>query len=61
MVLTQSDLKCTHQIIGDGNCLFRAISLVTTGSQDQYHEMRCAILQHMRSIEQLQLGVGPDG
>jgi len=61
MVLTQPDLNCIHQIIGDGNCLFRAISLVTTGSQVQYHEMRCAILQHMQSIEHLLLGMGPDG
>lgn len=37
-------------IRGDGNCMFRAISLIITGSEDQHMQVRQAIVRHMRAI-----------
>jgi hypothetical protein len=36
-----------HQIIGDGNCLFRGISLGITGTQSQHSLIRAYIVNHM--------------
>ena len=33
---------------GDGNCLFRALSFVITGSEDHYGELRQAVLLPLR-------------
>ena len=35
---------------GDGNCLFRCLSYVLTGSQEQYHEVRTKICDHLVAI-----------
>ena len=40
-------------IKGDGNCLFRALSFIITGSEEQHMPLRQAIIRHMRSIGQL--------
>ena len=43
--------------MADGNCLFRALSYVITGSEDDHMAIRVAILNHMTSIAHLLLGV----
>ena len=40
-------------IVGDGNCLFRALSFIITGSEEQHMPLRQVIIRHMRSIGQL--------
>ena len=35
--------------------MFRSISCVVTGSQDQHHAIRCRVVQHMRDISPLML------
>ena len=42
-----------HQILGDGNCLFRAPSYVITGRQVYHYLVRQKIVSHMRDIENL--------
>ena len=44
-----------YNIIGDGNCLFRALSYIITGRQIYHMTVRHKILEHMRSIENLLL------
>ena len=39
-----------HPNRSDGNCLFRAFSLIITGSQSQHMAVRCSILSHMCTI-----------
>ena len=43
---------CTKDILGDGNCLFRSISYIITGSEDSHIEVRNAIIEHMKKIPQ---------
>ena len=38
--------KQTHPIGGDGNCMFRSVSYVMTGSQEQHLEVRAKTLEH---------------
>ena len=33
-ILTKPDMRCVKVMMGDGNCMFRALSFVLTGSQD---------------------------
>ena len=37
-------------IRGDGNCMFRSLSFIITGSEDQHMQVRRAIIRHMRDI-----------
>ena len=37
-------------IQGDGNCMFRSLSFIITGSEDQHMHVRRAIIRHMRDI-----------
>ena len=46
----------TKSILGDGNCLFRTLSYIITGSEKQHMLIRQAIVQHMRSISALLWG-----
>ena len=39
------------RILGDGNCLFRALSYVITGRQVYHPQVRNKIINHMTSIE----------
>ena len=55
-VLTQPNFKTVRRILGDGNCLFRALSYVVTGSEDDHMAVRRAIVNHMVSIAHLLLG-----
>ena len=43
----------TQNILGDGNCFFRALSFVITGSQSNHAYIRNAVIQHMFSIEDI--------
>ena len=47
--------KQTHHIGGDGNCMFRSVSYVMTGSQEHYLEVRAKTLEHMETIAPLTL------
>jgi len=44
--------KLLHTL-GDGNCLFRALSYVITGRQVYHAQVRNKIINHMRSIENI--------
>ena len=50
VVLTAPDLRTIKRILGDGNCLFRSLSYIITGSKNQHMAVRAAILQHMVHI-----------
>ena len=61
MILTRPDMRSLRSIGGDGNCLFRALCYIISGSEAQHEELRSAIVAHMRSIPFLVSGTGPDG
>jgi hypothetical protein len=52
-VLKNAQPAKIHNIHGDGNCLFRALSFVITGRQIYHGLVRQKILNHMREIENL--------
>lgn len=54
--LTRPDFKKINSILGDGNCMFRSLSYVTTGTENQHVELRAKVIQHMRDIAPLMLG-----
>ena len=60
-ILTLSNTSTLRQIQGDGNCLFRAMSFIITGSQSQHFEIRSAIMAHLITIPHLVTGIGSDG
>ena len=43
--------SCVKNIVGDGNCLFRALSYAIAGRQVYHKQIRKKIVQHMRAIE----------
>ena len=43
------DLNSVQPIIGDGNCLFRALSCTITGSEDDHQEVREQIVDFMQN------------
>ena len=45
----------THSVKGDGNCLFRTLSFIITGSEEQHTLVREAILHHMLQIAHFML------
>ena len=55
-VLTLPKLTTVRRIVGDGNCLFRALSYVVTGSEGEHMAVRTAIVDHMVNISNLLLG-----
>ena len=55
-VLSVPNLKTVRRIVGDGNCLFRALSCVVTGSEGEHMAVRTAIVDHMVNIAHLLLG-----
>ena len=61
LVLTQPDLRTIKKIRGDGNCLFRAMSYIITGSEDHHLGIQGAITAHMLSIPELLTGLGANG
>ena len=60
-ILTRPDLHSLRSIVGDGNCMFRSLCYVISGSENQHFEIRMAIVAHMLSIPHLLSGLGPDG
>ena len=42
-----------RQIVGDGNCLFRALCFIITGSEEQHMQLRAAIVSHTRHLGEL--------
>ena len=44
------------RIVGDGNCLFRALAHIITGSEEQHMDVRHGIVSHMRTIRNLLVG-----
>ena len=61
VILTLPDTSCLRRIRGDGNCLFRAMSFIITGSECQHFEIRSSIIAHMFNIPELLTGHGADG
>ena len=45
-----------RSILGDGNCLFRSLSYIITGSETQYTQVREAILNHLVHTEDFMIG-----
>lgn len=42
-VLTKPDKRSIKKIVGDGNCLYRSLSYILTGSEDQHFLVRSLI------------------
>ena len=42
-----------RSIRGDGNCIFRSLSYIITGSEEQHESVRLAIVRHMRAFGHL--------
>ena len=61
VILTRPDTFRIRRIYGDGNCLFRAMSFIITGSESQHFEIRTSIIAHMLRIPELLTGRGVDG
>ena len=51
--LTPPDMRTVKHIMADGNCLFRSLAYIITGSEDQHMAIRTAILEHMIDIAHL--------
>ena len=60
-ILTRPDCRSLKRIVGDGNCLFRSLCYIITGSEEQHFALRTAIVQHMLSIPYMFVGYGTDG
>ena len=56
VILTHPNLRTLRNVVGDGNCLFSAFSVIITGTEDQHMEVRNKILRYMISIENLVIG-----
>lgn len=54
-ILTRPDKRSIKRIVGDGNCLFRSLSYILTGSEDQHFLVRSLICNHMVNIAPLLL------
>ena len=52
---------CGKKIQGDGNCLFRALCYVVTGSERQHFRLRSVIVEHIRSLAQSVHGLYLEG
>ena len=61
VVLTRPNLRRLRTIMGDGNCLFRALAYIITGSENQHYKIRTLIISHMLSNSHMVIGNGPDG
>ena len=60
VILTRPDLRSLRSIGGDGNCLFRALCYIISGSEDQHKELRYAIVVHMLTIPDLVSGMATE-
>ena len=55
--LKAPEARTIRRIAGDGNCLFRSLAYVLTGSEDQHLVIRQRIVHHMFTISELLLGI----
>ena len=53
--LTAPTARCVQHTLGDGNCLFRSLSFVLTGSEQSHMNVRLLICEHMHKISRLML------
>ena len=60
-VLTRPDLRSLRNVGADGNCYFRALSYIITGSETQHMEIREGILSYMLTIQHLLIGRDSSG
>jgi len=58
VILTRPNRHRLRSIAGDSNCLFRTLSYIITGSEDQHSKIRALIISHM---PHMLIGIGPDG
>eukprot|EP00731_Ephydatia_muelleri_P005830 Em0003g78a len=56
IVLNRPNTETILRARGDGNCLFRCLSQIITGSPDQHYAVRMCIITHMRHISHLLIG-----
>ncbi|XP_052276203.1 uncharacterized protein LOC127875286 isoform X2 [Dreissena polymorpha] len=49
-MLRDTEPLATESIIGDGNCFFRSLSYIITGSESQHFQVRKAVCAHMHVI-----------
>ena len=61
VILTRPDDTSLRNVGADGNCLFRSLCYVITGSEAQHYELRSDIISYMLSIPELLCGIGADG
>ena len=45
-----------RRILGDGNCLFRSLLYIITGTEAQHLQVHEALLNHLVSIEDMMIG-----
>ena len=55
--LKTPEARTIRRIVGDGNCLFRSLSYVITGSEEQHRAIRQRIVEHMFDISHFLLGI----
>jgi len=56
VALTPPDINHIKGVLPDGNCMFRSLSYVVTGSQEHHYAVRSKIAQHMNNSVQLRPG-----
>jgi len=61
VLLTRPDYRGLQKIKGDGNCLFRTLCFIITGSEDQLFALCTKIIDHLLSIPHMFEGYGDDG
>ena len=61
VILTRPDDTSLRNVGADGNCLFRSLCYVITGSEAQHYELRSELISYMLSIPELLCGIGADG
>ena len=59
-ILTRPDCRSLKRIVGDGNCLFRSLCYIITGSEEQHFALHTVIVQHMLSIPLMFVGYKTD-
>lgn len=52
-ISTMTTPRQEKEILGDGNCFFRAVSFCLTNSEDFYNVMRSAVCQHIIENKEL--------
>ena len=56
MPLTPPDMGKLKKILPDGNCMFRSLSYIVTGSEDHYQTVRAKIVEHSKEAPSRLLG-----